>query len=274
MEGNARVGNALWGERPLRPVARTPPRRPADPTGLSTRFFFRHDERCRHPRTSAGSPPLRRPPAPARTIQLTAIPPAPNPRRNSVSETATWDEFCALICARLQLSRVRAVFHASTMSPLTSMDELQDIEDLVVEGDEIAGARVGAAPGGASAGIGGRTGGSAPGPALTMDEDGEDKYRKKAPLHVQLMQQIAPGLTAKIGTRADTLDAMESGRKAGGHGRHEEGRTPTKGAGRRRGAIGGGHRRTDPRTVIVGLSLLSCIATMILLYSRLARTLP
>ena len=191
-----------------------------------------------------------------------------------MSETATWDEFCALICARLQLSRVRAVFHASTMSPLTSMDELQDIEDLVVEGDEIAGARVGAAPGGASAGIGGRTGGSAPGPALTMDEDGEDKYRKKAPLHVQLMQQIAPGLTAKIGTRADTLDAMESGRKAGGHGRHEEGRTPTKGAGRRRGALGCGHRRTDPRTVIVGLSLLSCIATMILLYSRLARTLP
>ena len=183
-----------------------------------------------------------------------------------MSETATWDEFCALICARLQLSRVRAVFHASTMSPLTSMDELQDIEDLVVEGDEIAGARVGAAPGGASAGIGGRTGGSAPGPALTMDEDGEDKYRKKAPLHVQLMQQIASGLTAKIGTRADTLDAMESGRKA-------EGRTPTKGAGRRRGAVGGG-RRTDPRHVIVGLSLLSCVATMILLYSRLSRQLP
>ena len=195
-----------------------------------------------------------------------------------MSESATWDEFCALICTRLQLSRVRAVYHASTMSPLTSMDALQDIEDLVVEGDEIAGARVGAAPDGSGAAAGsGRSIGLAPGPRVTRDEDGEDKYRKKAPLHVQLMQQIAPGLTAKIGQRADTLDAMESGRKGGGgKDHHGDGRTPTK-SGRRRGAgFGDGkrHRRTDPRTVIVGLSLLSCIATMILLYNRLARTFP
>jgi hypothetical protein len=71
---------------------------------------------------------------------------------------------------------------------------------------------------------------------------------------------------------------MESGRKGGGgKDHHGDGRTPTK-SGRRRGAGGFGdgkrHRRTDPRTVIVGLSLLSCIATMILLYNRLARTLP
>ena len=56
--------------------------------------------------------------------------------QRSVSETATWDEFVALIRARLQLENVRAIYHASTMTPLTSMNDLQDIEDLVVDGDD------------------------------------------------------------------------------------------------------------------------------------------
>jgi hypothetical protein len=39
-----------------------------------------------------------------------------------VSESATWEEFCGLICTRLQLTSVRAIYHSSTMTPLTSMD--------------------------------------------------------------------------------------------------------------------------------------------------------
>ena len=63
---------------------------------------------------------------------------------------------------------------------------------------------------------------------------------------MQLMQQIAPGLTAKIGTRADTLDAMESDARKGGRRRRawaeERGR---------------GRTEDGPRHVIAGLSLLS-----------------
>jgi hypothetical protein len=63
------------------------------------------------------------------------------------------------------------------------------------------------------------------------------------------------------------LDTMESG---GGGGKG--------GAGDKGGEKGGVQllakrkrkSRTDPRTIIVALSLLSCLATMVLLYSRLA----
>jgi hypothetical protein len=67
--------------------------------------------------------------------------------------------------------------------------------------------------------------------------------------------------------RDDDLDAMEGGGRG----------TPS----RRRGVggvIGGAaekkHRRSDPRVTVMALSLLSCFATMALLYSRLSSKLP
>ena len=163
-----------------------------------------------------------------------------------MAESATWEEFCDLIKARLQLTSVRAIYHTSTMTPLASTRDLRDIEDLVVDGEEAAPAN-GAASSGAGAS---RTGlapavsahlpappGIPPKPGDTRrgsetggggGEDGEDKYKKRAPLLRQLAQTFAPSLASAIGGGAkqqhggaggskgdDGLDAMEGGGRRG-----------------------------------------------------------
>ena len=180
------------------------------------------------------------------------------------------------------------MLHASSMTPLTSMDELQDIEDLVVEGEEDAGDGVVEKkpnveePGAGTVLVNGRTG-LAPAPVAVdvspsrrgMDgEDGDaDKYKKRSSTLMQAVQSCAPSWTGAVpesmrgnAKRDDDLEAMESGRG-----------TPS----RRRGEShrGGGsaekrHRRSDPRVTVMALSLLSCLATMALLYSRLSAKLP
>ena len=217
-----------------------------------------------------------------------------------MAESATWEEFCDLIKARLQLTSVRAIYHASTMTPLASTRDLRDIEDLVVDGEEAAPAN-----GAASSGAGASRTGLAPAVSAHLPappgippkpgdirrgsetggggEDGEDKYKKRAPLLRQLAQTFAPSLASAIGGGAkqqhggaggskgdDGLDAMEGGgrRGRGGAGRGEAVGTPTRTGGAR------AHRRTDPRVVVVALSLLSCLASMVLLYNRIAAKLP
>lgn len=181
------------------------------------------------------------------------------------------------------------MLHASSMTPLTSMDELQDIEDLVVEGEEDAGEGVVGKKVPEGAGIVpdiGRTG-LAPAPVavdvspsrrgaggLDGEDGAADKYKKRSSTLMQAVQSCAPSWTGAVpesmrgkAKRDDDLDAMEGGGRG----------TPS----RRRGVggvIGGAaekkHRRSDPRVTVMALSLLSCFATMALLYSRLSSKLP
>ena len=62
-----------------------------------------------------------------------ALPRTRRKRALGVSDDTTWEAFCALVCARLSLRGVKAVYHASTGAVMRAMDELQDIEDLEVE---------------------------------------------------------------------------------------------------------------------------------------------
>ena len=181
------------------------------------------------------------------------------------------------------------------MTPLTAMSELRDIEDLVVDGDESAStsAQTPILPAGA-AGIS-RTGLAPASVAVHLpsaagangdDDDSKQKYKKRAPLLRRLAQSFAPSWAGSLPAslmggggsgRDDGLDAMEGGgvggktRGGGGGGGNRGGgggATPAKRDRDRR------HRRTDPRVVFVALSLLSCLATMVLLYSRLSAKLP
>lgn len=180
---------------------------------------------------------------------------------------------------------MRHIYHASTMTPLTAMSELRDIEDLVVDGDESAStsAQTPILPAGA-AGIS-RTGLAPASVAVHLpsaagangdDDDSKQKYKKRAPLLRRLAQSFAPSWAGSLPAslmggggsgRDDGLDAMEGG-GVGGKTRGGGGGTPAKRDRDRR------HRRTDPRVVFVALSLLSCLATMVLLYSRLSAKLP
>ena len=178
--------------------------------------------------------------------------------------------------------------HASSMTPLTSMDELQDIEDLVVEGEEDAGEGVVGKKVPEGAGIVsdiGRTG-LAPAPVavdvspsrrgaggLDGEDGAADKYKKRSSTLMQAVQSCAPSWTGAVpesmrgkAKRDDDLDAMEGGGRG----------TPSRrrGVGERGGAAEKKHRRSDPRVTVMALSLLSCFATMALLYSRLSSKLP
>jgi hypothetical protein len=186
---------------------------------------------------------------------------------------------------------VTAVLHASSMTPLTSMDELQDIEDLVVEGEEESGdGFVSKKPTGDGVTAGlvpgiGRTG-LAPAPVavdvspsrrgaggLDGEDGAADKYKKRSSTLMQAVQSCAPSWTGAVpesmrgkAKRDDDLDAMEGGGRG----------TPSRrrGVGERGGAAEKKHRRSDPRVTVMALSLLSCFATMALLYSRLSAKLP
>lgn len=183
------------------------------------------------------------------------------------------------------------------MTPLTSMDELQDIEDLVVEGVEegAAGVATGVttvpalnnAP--INSGIG-RTGLTPPAAVATSKldpkrfgadgEDGDDKYKKRSSGLMQAVLVCAPSWAGVVpfsmrgkdeGKKKDDddlFDSMEQGGRAGDvlNGGKGTG-TPT----RRREKK---HRRSDPRVTVTALALLSCVATMFLLYARLAAKLP
>jgi len=197
-----------------------------------------------------------------------------------------------LITARLQLKSVKAVYHASSMTPLTSMDELQDIEDLVVEGEEEGVSSVLGAAGSKSIGVGGiaRTALAPMAPvasAETMESsrrfDGEDgsssdKYKKRSSIIVQAVQSCAPSWTSVVpeslrgGGKEDAkkkdddrLDQMEGGRSSG---------LPPRKTGDLKSEKKKKHRSSDPRVTALALSVLSCVATMVLLYTRLAAKLP
>tara|TARA_B100001142_G_scaffold321453_1_gene368115 strand:+ start:453 stop:1373 length:921 start_codon:yes stop_codon:yes gene_type:complete len=218
------------------------------------------------------------------------VDPSLPPSLRSVSETATWDEFVALIRARLQLENVRAIYHASTMTPLTSMNDLQDIEDLVVDGDEAASVSIpipatstgGSNGGAAAAGAGAAakaSGKSKPKSTLPRlapkardtplgrkgrdgeDPDGGDKYKKRASVFMQFVQKIAPSWGGALEAQ-DALDALEKGASRAVLG------TP--------GRVGGvksrsrrGRRGRDPRSLIGGLAIACSVATMVYLYNKL-----
>jgi len=59
-------------------------------------------------------------------------------RALGVSDDATWESFQHLVCSRLTLRGVKAIYHASSGAQLRSLEELQDIEDLEVEESEEA----------------------------------------------------------------------------------------------------------------------------------------
>ena len=171
------------------------------------------------------------------------------------------------------------------MTPLTSMDELQDIEDLVVTGEEeggIGGAGVNTAKkaGNKTIPITHTSIGLAPAAIVATSEidadlfgnDGEDdgdKYKKRSSTLMQAVQSCAPSWTGAVpqsmrdGKKKDddVFDAMEGGGRSTG--------TP-----RRNNQKEKKHRRSDPRVVVMALSLLSCVATMFLLYARLSAKLP
>jgi hypothetical protein len=65
-------------------------------------------------------------------------------RALGVADDATWETFQQLVCSRLSLRGVKAIYHSAGGTQLRSLEDLQDIEDLEVEECDEAAAGAGA----------------------------------------------------------------------------------------------------------------------------------
>lgn len=225
-------------------------------------------------------------------------------RALGVADNATFGDFLQLCCARLQLRGIQSIKHATTGKEVRGMDDLQDIEDLLVEETPADDARAAAtavyladrslleaapapalegggaapyAPGSAAKRAGsGRFGaagggdehrmnfGAAGGDGFDDDDSGDAKYARRAPWHRQLLQHV--GFPSFTGTECLPVTnpqlAVDAASKKDGPGPHAA-------AAAKRGA------RTPstctPARAFVACSLATCVATMVLLYSRLSQ---
>ena len=88
------------------------------------------------------------------------------------------------------------------------------------------------------------------------DDEAGDKYAFRAPLHVRLLQRFAPW--AAPGLPVTVPPAHEAQIASPNAGQPQPLRRQRR------------KRSMDPRKVLIALSLLSCVATMVMLYSRLS----
>ena len=138
-------------------------------------------------------------------------------RALGIEENATWEEFTAAVCARLQIAGLRAVYHASTGERVQGVGDVQDIEDLVVEEDESVriipeGSTPGASPMRTPSG----RYGASPSARTPLDED-EDAGGKNKPRRISVMlSNVIPGLGNAVSDKTlreldSALDPVERG---------------------------------------------------------------
>mmetsp|Transcript_34634 Transcript_34634/g.88614 ORF Transcript_34634/g.88614 Transcript_34634/m.88614 type:complete len:217 (+) Transcript_34634:163-813(+) len=200
------------------------------------------------------------------------------PRRKvavPVPDSYTYEQFADKVKLKLKLLSVGSIYHASTGDKLTSIDELQDIDELLVEeapaqapltasayadgqGNSVGESteiHIGA-PDRASSSMGAASAamlrGSQPSRVVggvenggDDDEDVQKKYKKRNTGFMRRLQTMFPSML-QPGLPVTTRDV------AGGASR------------KRRGGV------VDPRTYLIIFAVLTCVATLILLYSRLA----
>lgn len=231
-----------------------------------------------------------------------SVPRTRRKRALGVADDASFQDFLALCCSRLQLRGIQSITHATTGKAVRGMDDLQDIEDLLVEETPLDDKRAAAtavyvadrslleaAPAPAlDGGAGSASVPYAPGSAAKRggvrgslagadehrvslgarmngavdddddDDSGEGKYVRRAPWHRQLLQHVGfQGLATECLPVTNPQLVMDADAKKGGGGiarKSSRGRANT----------------CTPARAFVACSLTACIATMILLYTRLS----
>ena len=135
-------------------------------------------------------------------------------RALGIEERATWEEFEAAVCARLQIAGVRAVYHASTGERVRGVEDVQDIEDLIVEEDE--GARMmdgaGASPSPLRAANVGRGSSASGREDVEDDDDGKNKPKRISVMLASVIPGLGNAVSDSTLRRLDSaLDAAERG---------------------------------------------------------------
>lgn len=192
-------------------------------------------------------------------------------------EGCSWEAFTSQVLAKLKLAAIDSIFLASSGERVTSLDQLQDIDELyVVEGalPSSSTQQNGFLPGqqqhAQQPGVGGmhRVGiadteiSPAMSTHLDRESDADAKYAKRQTSLRRTLQRVFPSLFQQT-LPVTTKDVQQ-------------------GAGSPSPASDGSRRRVrkrrrslaDPRTLLVVFSLLSCMGMMFFVYSRLSHGLP
>jgi hypothetical protein len=184
-----------------------------------------------------------------------------------IPEGGSWESFLAQVRSKLKLSGIAAVYLASTGEQVTSLDDLQDIDELHV----VAGVPSGAASTSGANGYGSHPINQHPTHAvgvadaeitpdqylqLEADTDGNAKYVKRQSSMQRAAKRVFPSFfSAGLPlTKQDlTLSPVEQVRRR---------------IRRRRRSW------TDPRTLLISFAILSTLGTLALIYYRAAQGLP
>ncbi|GAB4819805.1 hypothetical protein N2152v2_006851 [Parachlorella kessleri] len=192
-------------------------------------------------------------------------------------EGSTWEAFLQQVKTKLKLAAVDSIFLASSGERVTSLDQLQDIDELhVVEG--AAPSSSGAAAqqngyGSASA----AAGAAAAQPAvhrvgvadteitaamsnqLDKDSDMDAKYARRQTTLRRTLQRVFPALFSQPSLPLTSKDLQNPASPVDGVRRRIR---------RRRRSL------TDPRNLLVVFALVSCLGMMVFVYTRTAQGLP
>ncbi|PRW56787.1 hypothetical protein C2E21_4555 [Chlorella sorokiniana] len=193
-----------------------------------------------------------------------------------IGDGATWDQFCSQVQTKLKLVGIAAVYLASSGEQVTRLDQLQDIDELyVVEGSARGGQASAAGPAAPDAflqthpttymsrmGVADTEITPAMSSQLEADADEKGKYARRQGGLQRTMKRVFPGLF-QGSLPVTTKDASGSGNPL----------SPAVEQVRRRIRR---RRRScaDPRNLLVLFTLISCLGTVLFVYSRTAAHLP
>ncbi|KAL4447351.1 hypothetical protein ABPG77_007384 [Micractinium sp. CCAP 211/92] len=185
-----------------------------------------------------------------------------------IGDGASWEQFCSQVQAKLKLVGIEAIYLASSGERITRLDQLQDIDELyVVEGAARGGqasaaappadqyvqtqptsymSRVGVADAEISPAMNGR---------FDVDSDASQKYAKRQGSLQRTMKRVFPSLFQ--GSLPVTTKDLANGNPM----------SPAVEQVRRRIRR---RRRScaDPRNLLILFTLISCLGTVLFVYSR------
>lgn len=192
-----------------------------------------------------------------------------------IGDSATWEQFCGQVQTKLKLVGIEAVYLASSGECVTRLDQLQDIDELyVVEGSARGGQASAAGPAALDAfvqtqpttymsrmGVADTEITPAMSSQLEADADEKGKYARRQGGLQRTMKRVFPGLfqgslpvTTKDASSGNPLSpAVEQVRRR---------------IRRRRRSC------ADPRNLLVLFTLISCLGTVLFVYSRTQEHLP
>ena len=190
--------------------------------------------------------------------------------------TTSFSEFEKQVANRLQLKfGIKAIRHKGSGMVVTSVEDLLDIEDLEVE--EIREEEANANGGYGSTGTTTTTKrdesnnkASTSSSVVNTTKDGDDdaeKYKRRTSMATRQLQKVLPYAYSKKLNPAgldDSYEDEETLLAAAGEKKRKKFSSGSKNSGKNSSWF------SDPRAIVVTVSLISCLLTMVLLYQRVS----